>query len=143
HSARSRNRSPGHPRPRSPAHRDRRLDTGSTLSWTVPVADQPRLVQAIVNRVPGRGAVSDFATPTESLGAVGYGGGGAQGVSPAPGALLPVTLRAALPSTAIQLTASTRRGTGQLDAVLLTPLLAVLVTTGDDGHSVALLNSEA
>ena len=35
-----------------------------------------------------------------------------------------------------------RSGTGQLDAVLLTPLLAALVTAGD-GHSVALLNSEA
>jgi hypothetical protein len=33
-------------------------------------------------------------------------------------------------------------GAGQLDAVLLTPLIAVLITTGN-GHSVALLNSEA
>ena len=40
------------------------------------------------------------------------------------------------------LTASTVGGTGQLDAVLLTPLIAVLITTGS-GHSVALLNSEA
>ena len=118
------------------------LATGSTLSWTIPAADQPRLVQAIVNRVPGPAAVSDFASGTEHLGASQYGGGGAQGVSPAAGALLPVTLSGILPANATQLTASTLGGTGQLDAVLLTPLIAVLITTGN-GHSVALLNSEA
>ena len=114
------------------------LATGSTLSWTIPADDQPRLVQA----VPGPGAASDFAAGTERLGAVQYGGGGAQGVSPAPAALLPVTLPGILPATAVRLTASTLGGAGQLDAILLTPLIAVLVTTGD-GHSVALLNSEA
>jgi hypothetical protein len=117
------------------------LATGSRLSWTIPADNQPRLVQAVINRVPGPGAVSDFAAGTERLGSVPYGGGGVQGVSPTPGALLPVTLPTTLPATAFQLTASTRGGTGQLDAVLLTPLLAVLITTGD-GHSVALLNSE-
>ncbi len=118
------------------------LGTGSTLSWTIPADNQPRLVQAIVNRVPGPGAVSDFAAGTERLGAVQYGGGGAQGVSPVPAALLPVTLPGVLPATAAQLTTSTLGTAGQLDAVLLTPLIAVLVTTGD-GRSVALLNSEA
>ena len=41
------------------------LAAGSTLSWTIPADDQPRLVQAIVNRVPGPAAVSDFASGTE------------------------------------------------------------------------------
>ncbi len=100
------------------------------------------MVQAIVNRVPGPAAVSDFASGTDHLGAAQYGGGGAQGISPAPDALLPVTLPGILPANATQLTASTLGGTGQLDAVLLTPLIAVLITTGN-GHSVALLNSEA
>ena len=118
------------------------LATGSTLSWTIPADDQPRLVQAIVNRVPGPGAVSDFAAGTESLGGAAYGGGGAQGISPTPDALLPVTLPGVLPPNATQLTASTVGGAGQLDALLLTPLIAALITTGD-GHSVALLNSEA
>jgi hypothetical protein len=118
------------------------LATGSTLSWAIPADDQPRLVQAIVNRVPGPGAVSDFAAGTQRLGAVQYGGGGPQGISPVPDALLPVTLPGVLPATAVQLTATTRGGTGQLDAILVTPLIAVLITTGD-GHSVALLNSEA
>jgi hypothetical protein len=118
------------------------LATGSTLSWTVPADDQPRIVQAIVNRVPGPGAVTSFASGAKNLGAAPYGGGGAQGVSPAADALLPVTLPGILPANATQLTASTLGGTGQLDAVQLTPLIAVLITTGD-GRSVALLNSEA
>jgi hypothetical protein len=118
------------------------LTTGSTLAWTFPGDEQPRLVQAIVNRVPGPAAVSDFASGTERLGDVQYGGGAAQGVSPTPDALLPVTLPGTLPANATQLTASTLGGTGQLDAILLTPLIAVLITTGD-GRSVALLNSEA
>jgi hypothetical protein len=118
----------------------RQLATGC-LTWTIPAADQPRLLQAIT-RVPGPAALSDFAAPTGRLGAVRYGGGGAQGVSPAPGALLPVTVPNTLPGPAVQLTATTRGGAGQLDAVLLTPLLAVLITASD-GHSVALVNSEA
>jgi len=118
------------------------LAAGSTLSWAIPADDQPRLVQAIVNRVPGPGAVSSFASGTKNLGVARYGGGGAQGVSPAADALLPVTLPGILPANATELTASTLGGSGQLDAIQLTPLIAVLITTGG-GHSVALLNSEA
>jgi hypothetical protein len=118
------------------------LATGSTLSWTIPADDQPRLVQAIVNRVPGPGAVSSFTSGGKALGVARYGGGGTQGVSPAADALLPVTLPGILPANATALTASTLSGSGQLDAIQLTPLIAVLITTGG-GHSVALLNSEA
>jgi hypothetical protein len=118
------------------------LATGSTLSWTVAADDQTRLVQAIVNRVPGSGALSEFATSGDALGAVSYGGGGPEGVSLTPGTLLPITLSGDLPPDAVVLTAHTVGGSGQLDALLLTPLIAELLTTGD-GHSVALLNSEA
>jgi hypothetical protein len=118
------------------------VSAGSTLSWTVPADDQPRLVQAIVNRVPGPGAVTNFAAGTDGLGSVLYGGGGAQGVSLTPGTLLPVTLPGILRAGGVQLSAATQGSTGQLDALLLTPLIAVLVTTGN-GRSVALLNSEA
>jgi len=118
------------------------LGTGGRLSWTVPAADQPRLVQAVLNRVPGKGGVSDFATPTGSLGAVDYGGGGAQGVSAAPGALLPVTVANSLPAGATTVTADTHKGGGQLDALLLTPEISTLLVAGG-GHSVALLASDA
>jgi len=118
------------------------LSGGSGLSWTIPATDQPRLLQAIINRVPGPAAVSAFATPDRRLGDVGYGGGGAQGISPTPGALLPVTVSNTLPATATELTAATESGSGQLDAIQLTPLLSTLITDGA-GHGVALLNSVA
>ena len=50
--------------------------------------------------------------------------------------------RASRMPNATALTASTLGGSGQLDAIQLTPLIAVLITTGG-GRSVALLNSEA
>lgn len=115
---------------------------GSTLAWSVPPAGQPRRVEAIVNRVSGAAGVSEFAAPGAVLGDVRYGGGGAQGVSAAPGALLPVPVRGVLPGAATTLTATMRDGSGQLDAVQLTPLVSSLVTAGG-GHGVALLNSVA
>ena len=114
-----------------------RTGTGSTLSWSVPAADQPRRVQAIVDALPGATAVTDFGT----LGGVRYAGA-EQGVSPAPGALLPRTVRGSLPGSATTLTATTRGGTGLLDAVQLTPLVSTLITAGR-GHGVALLHSMA
>lgn len=119
------------------------LATGGELSWTVAAADQPRLVQAILDRVPGPAAVSDFSSGGGvRLGGVEYGGGGAQGDSAAPGALLPITAPKALPAGATELTARTDDGNGRLDAIQLTPLVSTLVADGD-GHGVALLNSVA
>jgi hypothetical protein len=118
------------------------LAAGGQVSWTLPAADQPRLLQSIINRVPGRAGVSQFATAGTRLGGIRYGGGGAQGASPAPGALLPVTVPKVLPAAATKLSATTESGSGQLDAIQLTPLLSTLVTDGA-GHSVALLSSAA
>jgi hypothetical protein len=115
---------------------------GSRLSWAIPAADQPRLVQAIVNRLPGLAGVSVFESANSRLGDVRYGGGGSQGISATPGALLPVTLPTTLPAAATEISAATERGSGQLDAIQLTPLLSTLVTEGG-GHGVALLNSAA
>jgi hypothetical protein len=115
-------------------------NTGSRVTWTVPAADQPRLLQAVINRVPGPGPVSRFTTPGVDLGLIEYGHGGPQGASPAPGALLPVTVARTLPSTATTLSATTRGGSGQLDAIQLTPLLSSLLTSGG-GHAAALLSS--
>jgi hypothetical protein len=118
------------------------LSPGSTASWVVPAAGQPRLLQAIVNRVPGPAGVSVFAAGGAQLGDVQYGGGGPQGISPTPGALLPVTVPSLLPAAATAVTAATEQGSGQLDAIQLTPLVSALVTSGA-GHGVALLNSVA
>jgi hypothetical protein len=118
------------------------LAAGGQVSWTLPAVDQPQLLQAIINWVPSKAGVSQFAIPGARLGDVRYGGGGAQGASPAPGALLPVTVPKMLPAAATDLSAVTERGGGQLDAIQLTPLLSTLVTDGD-GHGVAILSSAA
>ncbi|HTZ42614.1 MAG TPA: hypothetical protein VMB79_02035 [Jatrophihabitans sp.] len=115
---------------------------GSGLRWSVPASDQPRLLQAVVNRVPGAAGASTFATPAGPLGTVRYGGGGSQGVSAAPGALLPVTVESPVPAEATAVSATTSGGSGALDALLLTPLVSRLVTSGG-GHGLALLSSVA
>ena len=117
------------------------LGTGGGLSWTVASGDQPRLVQAIVNRVVGPAGTSTFTTGGTDLGSVRYGNGGAQGNSATPGALLPVTLPTVLAAAATQVSATTE-GDGQLDAIQLTPLVSTLVVDGS-GHSEAVLTSVA
>jgi hypothetical protein len=112
-----------------------RLGAGDRAEWTVPAADQPRLVQAIVDEVPGHGTTSWSAGGTR-LGTVDHDGA-PQGASPAPGALLPVTLRTPLPAAATSLTA-TATGESTVDAVLLRPEVTQVVY----GH-VALLQSAA
>ena len=119
-----------------------RLGAGGTASWTLPAQTQPRLVTAVINRVPGPSARTGFAASTGSLGAVAHGGAGAQGVSAAPGLLVPVTVPRDLPAGATGLTATGRRGTGQLDALLLTPLVSTTVLRGG-GSGVVLLSSVA
>jgi hypothetical protein len=118
------------------------LGAGSRVSWTIPGASQPRLVAAVINRVPGPAGVSAFSTPAGRLGGIYYGGGGAQGVSAAPGALLPVGVPGYLPAGATELSAAGLRGSGQLDALLLTPLVSTVVT-GGNGSGVVLLSSVA
>jgi len=124
---------------------------GSTLSWALTASAGPRLVSAVINRMSGPGAVGQFSTSAQALGTVHYGDGGGQGVSPAPGALLPVSLPVPIDGRAQTLqvrTLATDRpgsgqvGPGQLDALLVTPLISLLVLTGN-GHAVALLSSQA
>ena len=112
-----------------------RLGAGDRAEWTVPAADQPRLVQAVVDEVPGHGTTSWSAGGTR-LGTVDHDGA-PQGASPAPGALLPVTLRTPLPPAATTLTA-TATGESTVDAVLLRPEVTQVVY----GHA-ALLQSAA
>ena len=92
---------------------------------------------------PGSDAVTTFREDQQLLGRVASGDIGAQGDSPAPGALLPVTLPVTLPAGATRLSATTATGDGDpaaLDAVMLEPLVSRLVLAGD-GHGTALLRS--
>ncbi|NUR96261.1 MAG: hypothetical protein HOV67_13500, partial [Kribbellaceae bacterium] len=92
------------------------LSINGTATWTVPAATQPRLVLPVVNvtETPSR--------TTWSLGPLDFQGG-PQGISAAPGALLPLTLPEPLPAHATTITAT---GTAQIDALLLVPLLSEL-----------------
>ncbi|MEP7179605.1 MAG: hypothetical protein ABI775_10975, partial [Pseudonocardiales bacterium] len=60
----------------------------SGLSWTIPAADQRRLLQAVVNRIQGPAATMLFATSGSRLGRVRFGGGGARGNSATAGRCL-------------------------------------------------------
>jgi hypothetical protein len=97
-----------------------RLGAGDRATWTVPAGDQPRLVQPVVDEVPGYGR-----TTWSGLGTIDHDGA-PQGSSPAPGALLPVTLPTPLPPGATGLSA-TATGESTVDAVLLRPEVSQVV----------------
>ena len=116
-------------------------DGGST---TLALPAHPRsLVLPVVDLRPGSDAVTTFRGDDRTLGRVASGDIGEQGDSPAPGALLPVTVSGTLPAGATTLSATTSTGAGDpaaLDAVMLEPLVSRLVL-GGDGHGTALLRS--
>jgi hypothetical protein len=120
------------------------LGDGGTATFTVPSGPAARVVP-VVDLRPGSSAVTSFAAGGTGLGQVRSGAIGAQGDSPAPGALLPRTLGGVAPAGTTQLTATTHaQGTDQamLDAVMLEPLVSRLVLSGN-GHGAALLRSAA
>ena len=88
------------------------------------------LVMPVVDLQPGSKATTSF-TAGRSLGVVRSGDVGPQGDSPAPGALLPVTLGTTVPAGAATLTARTSGGTARVDAVMVQPLVSRLVLGGD------------
>lgn len=121
------------------------LSTGARASWTVPAADQPRLVQPVVNLVTDhRSARLAWASGRTPLGQVDSGSGGDQGVTDAPGALTPVTLRRELPAGATALSVTVRGRPAvpaQVDDLLLMPRVSRLVLDGPDGSTALLRNA--
>ncbi|HET9998094.1 MAG TPA: hypothetical protein VFQ17_11300 [Nocardioides sp.] len=119
------------------------LGDGATASLPVPGADVGRLVMPVVDLVPGSTAVTTWSAGDKVLGRVDSGAVGLQGASPAPGALLPVTLSRTLGKDATTLRVATSAAGGdeaRLDAVMLEPLVSRLVLSGD-GRATALLRS--
>ncbi len=119
------------------------LGNGATASLPVPGADVARLVMPVVDLVPGSAATTTWSADGKLLGRVASGDIGVQGASPAPGALLPVTLPRTLTkeATALQVTTSATAGhEARLDAVMLEPMVSRFILFGD-GHSTALLRS--
>jgi hypothetical protein len=120
------------------------LGDGSTA--TIDLASHPdALVMPVVDLQPGSTAVTTFGAGGLTLGSLRAGDVGAQGDSPAPGALLPRTLGALLPRATRTVTATTRASGGdatRLDALMIQPMISRLVL-GGDGHGTALLRSAA
>ncbi len=119
------------------------LGAGATASLRVPAADEDRLVMPVVDLVPGSTAVTTWSAKNKLLGRIKSGDIGPQGASPAPGALLPVTLPGSLTKKATVLRVATSSASGdeaRLDAVMLEPLVSRYILSGD-GHSTALLRS--
>jgi len=120
------------------------LGTGGTVSFDLPTLRR-HLVMPVFNLEPGSNAVTGFRSRDRILGEVFSGKIGRQGASPAPGALLPVTLPETLPKRATDLTAIARRAEADpaiLDAVMLEPRISRFVLSGR-GHGTALLRSAA
>src|SRR2546423_177099 len=69
--------------------------------------------------------------------------GPAQGDSPAPGLLLPVTLPAGIGAGATTVTATATGGTARVDALLLDPAVSQLALAGDGGAGAVLLHGSA
>lgn len=113
---------------------------GSTVTWSLPADDQPRLVQPVVELVPGATARSTFRAGSAVLGTVRYGTVGAQGNAPSPTQLQPVALDGPVPTGPATITAVTVGGTGNLDALLVVPLVSRLCLAGN-GSTTWLLSS--
>ncbi len=103
------------------------VPSGGTATWTVAPSSQPRLLLPIVNLLPNSGRTT-WRSGAVSLGAIDHSKVGPQGVSAAPGALLPITLPGLLPAQATTLTAIGAAGTSApaIDAVLLLPMVSSL-----------------
>ncbi|MEU4196345.1 hypothetical protein AB0E69_30865 [Kribbella sp. NPDC026611] len=100
------------------------LSLSTTATWTLPPAQQPRLVLPVVNLVDTAPPRTSWTTGSRALGTITHVCG-PQGISAAPGALQPLTLPHLLPAGATELTA-TASGTAQLDALLLLPTISSL-----------------
>jgi hypothetical protein len=117
------------------------LPAGGRGSWTLTPSDQPRLVAPVVDVVAdGKAGRTTWSSGSQRLGTVDHGAGGAQGISAAPGALLPVTVASLLPAGETRLTvvAGSTDQTLRVDGVLLIPVVSRLQLSGPSSTAVLL-----
>ena len=115
------------------------LATGQKATIQIGASAGARLLEPVTFEPNPGSATSVWTSGTSPLGTLRHAVG-AQGVTAVPGALLPQTLQRAVPpgSDAVSVTAS--RGTVQLDAVIVRPLVSRLTLTGPNGFT-ELVNS--
>ncbi|MGY4541127.1 hypothetical protein ACVWY0_001035 [Arthrobacter sp. UYNi723] len=110
------------------------LNAGGSLSIPLPAADQPSNIFAIVNQAIAPAGTTTWTSAKGPLGTTANGGAGAQGITDAPGILIPLTLRRALAAGLTSVTATTD-GHAALDALLVQPLISTVRVSGSGGDS--------
>ncbi|GAB3994329.1 hypothetical protein [Nocardioides marmoraquaticus] len=118
-----------------------RIPAGGRATFEVPEDQPASLVVPVTDHRPGSRAVTSYVVDGRRVGDVRSGAVGAQGRSPAPGALLPQTL-GRIPEGATTLVARTRGAAARLDAVVLQPLVTSRVLAGDGSATAVLRNAD-
>ncbi len=121
------------------------LGAGGSLRAHVGTGGGERLVMPVVFRSAGPSpARTRWSADGRTLGVVGHGGAGAQGISPMPGVLEMLTLPGLLPAGADKvLVTAEGGGRARVDALAVQPLVEHLVLTDGSGGGRALLRSFA
>ena len=117
----------------------------SSARWQVPAADQPRVVSPVVGLAEGKASPRlRWFGDRRALGSLATDRVGAQGITPAPGALLPLLLRRELPAGDTRLRTTAQRGSGsaKLDSLLLRPVVSQLVLEVAGGSRALLQNAD-
>jgi hypothetical protein len=110
------------------------LSSGERAEFDIGVDDTRRWVEPVVWSSPDRSSSSEWSSVRMPLGAL-QDDAPPQGISPAPGVLLPRSLpKAVLPDRA-RLTVEVTKGELQLDALLVRPWVSRLVLTGPGGST--------
>jgi hypothetical protein len=116
------------------------LRAGDAVSIPVPVSDQVRNVYAVVNQGESPAGSTAWTAGHTPLGSTLNGGAAAQGITDAPGRLVPLTLQRTLPAGATAVVASSN-GAASLDALLVQPLISSVAVTGSGGASTMYVSS--
>ncbi|MDT7655228.1 MAG: hypothetical protein QOI36_6643, partial [Pseudonocardiales bacterium] len=117
------------------------LPAGGRGSWTLTASEQPRLVAPVVDVVAdSKAGRTTWSSGSQRLGTVDHGAGGAQGISAAPGALLPVTVAGLLPAgeTRLSVVAGPTDQNLRVDGVVLIPVVSRLQLSGPSSTAVLL-----
>jgi hypothetical protein len=114
------------------------LPAAGSVSWMLPAGAQQLLVRPIVE-LTEIAARTSWHADGAAIGTINHGTAGAQGISPAPGTLLPVSLTKPVPA-GTTLTAVCSTGPVRIDALLVEPVVATLVMAGP-GAALALLRN--
>jgi hypothetical protein len=109
------------------------LAAGGTLRIPVPASSQPRNVYPVVNQSEAPAGFSSWTSGRARLGTTPNGGAAPQGITDAPGKLLPFSLARPLPAGA-DVVVATSTGAAALDALLIQPLLSSVVVSGSGGE---------